>query len=319
MRCPACGEAGRHDLSCRPSLKSKAFALRAPGLRALGMVLLLLAGSSGATAAAQATLRDDRGTILAWTRPPQRIVSLLPSLTESLCALGGCTSLVGVDDYSNWPAAVAALPRLGGLDDARLERIVALKPELVLATPGARVIERLEALGIPVMVLHSRNHADVHRTLGLLAVMLGRPEEGERAWARIEREFAEAAKRVPSGLRGQRVYFEVGAPYAAGTASFIGETLARLGMGNIVPAELGPFPNLNPEFVVRAQPDIVMAVDREIAAMPRRPGWEDLVALRNKRTCAFAADRYELLVRPGPRMGEAALAIGDCLAALGAR
>jgi iron complex transport system substrate-binding protein len=214
---------------------------------------------------------------------------------------------------------VAALPKLGGLDDAQLERIVALKPDLVLATPGARVIERLEVLGIPVMALHSRNHADVRRGLDLLAATLGKPGEGARAWARIEGEFAEAAARVPAGVRSQRVYFEVDAPYAAGTSSFIGETLARIGMRNIVPAGLGPFPSLNPEFVVRAQPDIVMAVAREIANMPRRPGWASLRALEDKRTCAFAADRFELLVRPGPRMGQAALAIAACLAGLGTR
>jgi iron complex transport system substrate-binding protein len=166
------------------------------------------------------------------------------------------------------------------------------------------------------MVLQSRNHADVRRTLGLLAALLGRPEEGARAWSRIEREFAEAAGRVPARVRGLRVYFEIGAPYAAGTASFIGETLTRLGMGNVVPAELGPFPNLNPEFVVRAQPDIVMAVEREIAGMPRRPGWATLAALQEGRTCAFAPAHYEVLVRPGPRMGEAALAIAGCLAGL---
>jgi iron complex transport system substrate-binding protein len=288
----------------------------ARGLRALGTALLLFACAQDASAA-QPALRDDRGTALPNAGPPQRIVSLLPSLTESVCALGGCAKLVGTDSYSNWPAAVLALPKLGGLDDAQLERIAVLKPDLVLATPGARVTERLEALGIPVIVLRSETHADVRRTLLLLAVVLGHPDDGPAAWARIERELNDAARRVPAAVRGGRVYFEVGAPYAAGASSFIGETLARLQMGNIVPAELGPFPSLNPEFVVRAQPDIVMALAREIAEMARRPGWNQLRALKDKRTCAFDAGRYEILVRPGPRMGEAAMRIADCLVALG--
>ena len=120
-------------------------------------------------------------------------------------------------------------------------------------------------------------------------------------------------------LRGQRVYFEVSsAPHAAGAASFIGETLARLGMANVVPPALGPFPQLNPEYVVRAGPDIVMASRRELDAMPSRPGWQALRALRDGRSCGFAPGRYELLVRPGPRLGEAALLIADCLHGLGA-
>ena len=89
-----------------------------------------------------------------------------------------------------------------------------------------------------------------------------------------------AAARVPPSLRGLKVYFEVAPdPYAAGAGSFIGETLARLGLDNAVPRELGPFPKLNPEYIVRAQPDIVMASDRALRSMPGRPGWRALRAL----------------------------------------
>jgi iron complex transport system substrate-binding protein len=110
------------------------------------------------------------------------------------------------------------------------------------------------------------------------------------------------------------VYFEVSeAPYAASAGSFIGELLTRLGLGNAVPAELGPFPMLNPEFVVRAQPDIIMSTEREAAGMASRPGWETLLALRAGHTCGFAAADMDVLVRPGPRLGEAADAIVACL------
>ena len=280
---------------------------------ALGLFALCL----HAAALSQTTLRDDRGATLVLTAAPQRIVSLLPSLTESLCALGGCARLVGTDRFSNWPASVANLPKLGGLDDAQIERIAALKPDLVLVATSARVTERLEGLGLKVLVLESRNHADVQRTLMLLGQALGTPNQAGAVWARIEREMLAAAAKVPPALRGQRVYFEVdSAPYAAGASSFIGQTLTRLGLVNAVPAELGPFPKLSPEFVVRAQPDIVMADARSLAAMARRPGWSALRALRNAQTCGFASARYELLIRPGPRMGEAALLLADCLLSL---
>ena len=266
---------------------------------------------------AQVTLKDDRGTTLVLAAPPQRIVSLLPSLTESVCALGACARLVGTDRFSNSPASVIGLPKLGGIDDAQIERIVALRPDLVLLSPSTRVSDRLESLGLKVLVLEARDHADVKRSLTLLAQMLGTPAEAERLWSVIERDTRAAAERVPAALRGQRVYFEVDAtPYAAGAGSFIGETLARLGLANAVPAELGPFPKLNPEYVVRLQPDIVMANDRNLAEMPKRPGWSTLRALQRGRSCGFGPGRYELLIRPGPRMGEAARVLADCLVAI---
>ena len=268
-------------------------------------------------APAQTTLKDDRGATLVLPAPPQRIVSLLPSLTESVCALGACARLVGTDRFSNFPASVIGLPKLGGIDDAQIERIVALRPDVVLLSPSTRVSDRLESLGLKVLVLEARDHADVKRSLSLLARLLGTPTEAEQVWTAIERDTQAAAERVPAALRGQRVYFEVDAtPYAAGAGSFIGETLARLGLANAVPAELGPFPKLNPEYVVRLQPDIVMANDRNLAEMPKRPGWSTLRALQRGRSCGFGLDRYELLIRPGPRMGEAALVLADCLVAI---
>ena len=284
--------------------------------RPLAAALLALAAFD---AHAQAALRDDRGSTLAMAAPPQRIVSLLPSLTESVCALGACARLVGTDRFSNWPASVLALPKLGGLDDAQIERIVALRPDVVLLSTSARVTDRLEALGVKVLVLESRDHADVKRSLDTLAQLLGTPAEAARVWAAIERETRAAVARVPASLRGQRVYFEVdAAPYAAGPSSFIGETIALLGLTNALPPELGPFPKLNPEYVVRLQPDVVMAVRANLVDMPRRPGWASLRALQDGRSCGFASERYELLVRPGPRMGEAAGVIADCLGEIAA-
>jgi len=282
-----------------------------------GLLFALLLGGQP-LANAQITLHDDRGATIVWAASPQRIVSLLPSLTESVCALGGCARLVGTDRFSNSPPSVMALPKLGGLEDAQIEAIVALKPDVVLAAPSARAVERLESLGLKVLVLESRDHADVQRTLKALAQLLGAPAEADKVWAAIERDLVAAAARVPARLRGQRVYFEVDAtPYAAGASSFIGQTLGRLGMANAIPPELGPFPKLNPEYVVRAQPDIVMAAQRNLDEMPRRPGWSALRALQQRQSCGFDGAHYELLIRPGPRMGEAARVLADCLAGLG--
>lgn len=284
--------------------------------RSLLVALLALAGTAaGGIASAQGfVLRDDRGTEHRFAQPPQRIVTLLPSLTETAWVLGVGPRLVGVDRFSNWPAEIAALPRLGGLDDAQIEAIARLKPDVVLASTSARSLDKLEALGFVVLRLKSESHADVRRTLGLVAQLLGTPAEGERVWARLDAQMAAAAARVPAAVRGQRVYFEIGGgPYAAGSTSFIGETMARLGMANIVAPELGPFPKLNPEFVVRARPDLVLGVQREQAALLARPGWQAVPAVRDRRVCGFESAAYDVLIRPGPRLGEAAVLLADCL------
>ena len=284
--------------------------LAAACLLATGVALHL-----GAHAGIRVT--DDRGRSVDLPQAPQRIVSLLPSLTETVCELHACERLVGTDRFSNWPAHVQGLPKLGGLEDAQLERIVKLKPDLVLAAMSARVIERLEGLGIPVLALEAKSLGDVRRTLEVVAQALGTPGAGHALWQRIEARMDAAGRRVPAALRGRKVYFEVAAvPYAAGESSFVGETLARLGLGNIVPAALGPFPQLNPEFILRAQPHVIMATQQELARMPQRPGWSGLRALRDKQQCGFAAAHYDVLARPGPRLGEAADLMADCLAAL---
>ncbi|MDE2612198.1 MAG: ABC transporter substrate-binding protein [Burkholderiales bacterium] len=289
-------------------------------LGALWLGALWLAGAWLATArAAPVAVRDDRGVELRLTAPPRRIVTMLPSLTETVWVLGAGARLVGVDRYSNWPAAVAQLPHLGGLDDAQIEAIAALRPDVILASTSSRAMDRLQALGFAVVRLKSETHADVRRTLAVVAALLGTPERGQQVWAGIERQLDAAAARVPPALRGQSVYFEIGGgPYAAGTSSFIGQTLARLGLVNIVPAALGPFPKLNPEFVVRARPDLIIGLRRDMSTLAERPGWGALAAVRERRLCGFDSDDYDMLVRSGPRLGEAAVLLADCLGRLAA-
>ncbi|MBO9647453.1 MAG: ABC transporter substrate-binding protein [Variovorax sp.] len=268
-----------------------------------------------ATLAHALVVTDERGVAVDLPRPPQRIVTVLPSLTESVCTLGACDRIVGVDRYSNWPASVRALPQVGGGIDPNVEAIVALKPDVVLLARSSRVTDRLEALGLKVIVLEPKNHADVRRVLDVLGRVLG-VDDAQRVWRAIDASVSAAAQSVPQGARHVRVYFEVnGGPYAAGESSFIGETLARLGAKNIVPASMGPFPKLNPEFVVRADPELIMVGERSAQGLEQRPGWSRIQAVRSGRICRFTADEADVLVRPGPRMGEAARLMATCLAA----
>ncbi|RYZ12844.1 MAG: ABC transporter substrate-binding protein [Comamonadaceae bacterium] len=256
---------------------------------------------------------DDRGIVVSLPQPPQRIVSLLPSITESVCALGGCGRLVGVDRYSNWPASVRTLPQLGGGIDPNVEAVFAQKPDLVLLAKSSRVTERLEALGLKVLVLEPKSHADMRRVLEKLGQVLG-TDDALRVWRAIDASVSAAAQSMPDSVRKLRVYYEVNSgPYAAGESSFMGETLARLGAKNIVPAALGPFPKINPEFVVRANPDVIMVSERSAQGMEQRPGWAAIRAVRDGRICRFKAEDTDVLVRPGPRMGEAARIMAQCL------
>ncbi len=256
---------------------------------------------------------DDRGMRVAFSQPPQRIVSLLPSLTETVCALGQCQRLVGVDRYSNYPENVRNLPQVGGGLDPNIETVVALKPDLVLMASSARVGERLQALGIKVVALEPKNHADVRRVLGTVAELLA-SGAASQVWQAIEAGMQAAAQSLPERSKTTRVYFEVNrAPYAASASSFIGETLSRLGVQNIVPASLGPFPLLNPEFVVRANPDVIMVGDVDFAGMAGRPGWRNLRAIERQQVCIFSPAQADMLVRPGPRMAEGARLMAQCL------
>ena len=283
---------------------------------ALGLLGFLL-GLAAWPAHAQITVTDDRGHSISFQRAPQRIVSMLPSLTETVCQLRACDRLVGIDRFSNWPESVRALPKLGGLEDAQIERIVSLKPDLVLLAVSARATARLEALGLKVLALEPRNRADARRTVMLLAQVLANPAVGQALLAQSDARVAAAAARVPAAWKGARVYFEVAAtPFAASESSFIGELLQSLGLANVVPGALGPFPQLNPEFVLRAQPDLVMAAATALQEMAARPGWSQLRALQHQRQCGFASEAFDALVRPGPRLAEAAEAVADCLAAL---
>ena len=268
-------------------------------------------------AAEPVSVTDDRGVRVVLDAPPERIVSLLPSLTETLCALGACERLVGVDRFSDWPASVAALPDLGGFEDVRVERLFALRPDVVLVAESARVIDRLESLGLTVVAIEPRSLADVRRAAERLAALLARPDEADALIARIDAGIAAAAARVPPAWRGARAYFEVSeAPYAAGESSFIGELLAALGIDNIVPASLGPFPKLNPEYVVRARPELILGAARTLDGMDERPGWDAIVALGRGHVCAFETADHDVLVRPGPRLAEAAGVLADCVAGL---
>jgi iron complex transport system substrate-binding protein len=177
-------------------------------------------------------------------------------------------------------------------------------------------------LGIQVVALNTQQHADVQRLLAVVARLLGLESQGsdahpsgpvsQRFWQQLQSEVKTAAAKLPA--RPIKVYFEVSnGPYAASASSFIGETLTLLGVRNVVPATMGPFPKINPELVVRADPDVIMLSESRLAQLEQRPGWSQLRALRHHQVCVFTSAQADMMVRPGPRLAEAARVMVQCL------
>jgi len=279
---------------------------------ALGLALCV----GGAAARASVVLRDDLKREVAFAEPPRRIVSLLPSLTETVCALGACDRLVATDRYSNWPAQVGALPKAGGIDDAQIELIVSLKPDLILLSRSQRITGRLQDLGLTCFALNTDSYPEIAHTVRVIGEILGLPERAEH----LNETISSAVRAIGAQAMARRhgdgpsVYFEADAPpYAAGPSSFIGELLTLLGARNIVAADLGPFPQLNPEYVVRRNPDVIFVSPSQVMHLAERPGWDRIRAVKEQRVCSFAPAVRDSIVRPGPRVADGMRALAECL------
>jgi iron complex transport system substrate-binding protein len=281
-----------------------------------GFLLLVCALARGALAAAPIVLFDSAHHEQRFAQPPERIASLVPALTETICELNECHRLVVVDRYSNWPKSVALLPKAGGLEDVDVEQIVSARPDVVLVWNDPRVEQRLRSLGLVVFELETETYADIGRNVSVLGAMLGVPQRAERLNRQIEHSVEEIAAATRAHLSGHAplVYFEVDpAPYGAGPQSFMGRMLGRVGARNILPASLGPFPRLNPEYVVRANPDVILVSAADASQLVHRPGWDQIRAVRESRICTFPPAVRDTIVRPGPRVAEGFQALSQCL------
>jgi len=283
----------------------KCGARRRTGYAALCVALGALALAHAAAAGAVSVPRD-----------PRRVITLLPSLTEIVCALGACDRLVATGRFDDWPVQVKDLPKLGGLDDVGIERIVRLRPDLVLLSTSQRVGGRLAELGIASFALETDRYSDIARSVTAVGRLLGLAQRAAALNARIASDVGRVSEESIAARHGAgaSVYFEVDpGPYAAGPQSYIGELLDKLGVRNIVAPAMGPFPLLNPEYVVRENPDVIFISRGDAAQLAGRPGWDRIRAVREKRICTFPGVVRDTIVRPGPRVAEGMRAMADCL------
>lgn len=288
--------------------------IMSPVLRALAPLLLALfaaacteraqppAPAPAEPAAPEAIeIVDDAGRTVRLPRPAQRVVSLAPSHTEIVFALGAGDRLVGRTPACDFPAEAAKVPPVGNLFPPDYERIIGAAPDLVLMAGGqVDVRRRLEGQGLVVAVIQPRTLpavADAMRTVGRL---IG--ADGEAAAARFEKALA-AASRAP-GADAPRVFFEVGADplFGAGPKSFVSDLIARAGGRNALGGD-AEWPQLTTEQLIAAAPDVIVVGNparRDAVRADPPAGWQALPAVAAGRV--IAVPDPDLVHRPGPRV-----------------
>jgi iron complex transport system substrate-binding protein len=240
----------------------------------------------------------------------RRIVSLVASNTEIVCALGLADRLVGVDDFSDFPPEVERLPRLGRDLDIDVDRVAALRPDLVLASlsvPGMeRNVERLQTRDLPYVAVHSRGLDGVLEDIRRIAELTGATTAGER----LADQLAERIRRVAQRTRGvtlASVYWEWWPrPYiAAGGPSWITDLCSLAGGRNVFDDEPRESATVSTEQVTARAPEVAVICWCGARKLPnpvlvaRRPGWGEIPAVRDGRLHAVLEPRYG---RPGPRL-----------------
>jgi len=244
--------------------------------------------------------------------PPARVVSLNPSLTAMVLALGARDRLVGVDDFSaRQEPEVASLPRVGGLYNPSLEAVVALRPDLVLLVPSAEqrdFRERLAALGIRVLALDPLRFDEVLAALERVGEVLGRADAA-RARAGAERRALELARELTAGLPRPRVVLVLQRDplYVAGGGSFIDEMIEAAGGRNLGAAFAEPYPRVAEEWLIAAAPERILDSSSEPgAARAFWSRWPSLPALTQHGVVVLPAG---LVTLPGPWLDRALAAL----------
>ncbi|HEY8393830.1 MAG TPA: cobalamin-binding protein [Thermaerobacter sp.] len=266
-------------------------------------------GEAGARTRYPLAITDDAGRKVTIAERPERIVSLAPSNTEILFAIGAGDRVVGVDSFSDYPAEAAKLPKVGGLTDTNFEQIVALEPDLALTVGGTEEqVKRLEELGIPTVVIQPATLEDVLERIELVGRLVD-AQEGAARVVRDMRDRIEAVRAKIAGIpddRRVRVFYEVWHDplMTAGPGGFIHDVITAAGGINIAADAGNPWPQISLETVVAKDPQVII-VPRSLESSyqelkaGKRKGWEGITAVRDGRIYAIDDN---IISRPGPRL-----------------
>jgi iron complex transport system substrate-binding protein len=247
------------------------------------------------------------------SQPGLRVVSLVPSVTEIVYAVGAGRELVGNTNQCDFPEAARSMYKVGDFITPDLERIVALHPSIVfLALPMHRqLLEKLKEMKVPAYVSRPADIEAVFREIDTVAQLLGRKAVGESLVASMRRRLDS----IPAFADTPRVYAEIsGTPLmTAGSGTFINELLARAGGSNVFANAVQEYPVVDPEAVVKADPQVILLLhpDMSVRDVTQRVGWGGISAVRNGRI--FDKLNEDLLFRPGPRIVDGAVLLANLL------
>jgi len=286
----------------------------------LTVLLLTLASCGGAVSISPspsvtaspfpATLSDFQNRSVTVPSRPERLVSIGPSITAFLFALGAGPRVVGVDDFSDEPAEAASREHVGGIK-VNFEKVVALKPDLVFSVKFSDgTIEKLQAASLNVLVVDPQSVSDVAKTATLLGRAVG--ADGE-ALARSIQQRVDAVKAKTATVANRpRVYHEIDASdpakiFTVGPGSYINDLIDIAGGTNIAARAASAYPQLSAEEILKTDPEIIVLAADVYSPKPSdvaaRQGWSIVAAVKNNRIVTIDPN---LINRPGPRVGEAA-------------
>jgi iron complex transport system substrate-binding protein len=273
-------------------------------------------------------LVDDLGYSLTLTSPPERIVSLAPSNTEILFAVGAGDNVVGVTDFCNYPYDFAAwieagnMSSIGNYYGPSVEPIIALDPDLVLATTGSlEAAENLRDLGYNVLVIEPKNLSFVLRDILLVGRATDRYSEAVALESEIKQRIDAVANQAADATSTPKVYHEVwNEPImSAGPGTFIDEIITLAGGENIFNDATTSWPTVSSEAIIEKNPDVMVFPDmymgrqnfyETIEAVENRPGWDIISAVQNDAIYEINAD---IISRSGPRLADALEALAKMI------
>jgi len=290
--------------------------------RSLALLLALTAACSSRPSSGRLSITDDWGRTVALASPAQRIVSLSPSSTEILFAIGAGPRLVGRTAYCDWPLAARAVPSVGNGIEPSVEAVAARRPDLVVLYASAAnraAAGGLAALGIPVAVLKLDLGADVVRAARRLAALTGEEPAADSLVAAFDSSLgAVHARAAALPGRAPLLYVDVWAspPMTVGRGSYLSQLLEAAGAANAF-GDLGASAaTVSLEAVAARDPDAVLVIAADTLQPPdlaARPGWSAVRAVREGRVLVVDASLYG---RPGPRMPLAAADLARRIAPL---
>jgi iron complex transport system substrate-binding protein len=278
-------------------------------LRSLALLCVLLAllaiPAQARPTSSSITVVDDQHTTITLAAPPRRIIALAPNVTEILFALGLGPEVVGVSTYSNYPKAAAKLPVVINYTGLNLEKIVALKPDLLVAAAivPQTIVTKLRNLHYTVLMTDPHDLAGIMADIRLVGTACGVPGAAQTVVAGMQQRIDAVHTALAHITARPRVYYELdNTYYTVGRGSFMDALITLAGATNIAGKVANPYPQLSAEKVIAADPQYIILGDTPFvapSAVAKRPGWSLISAVKAHRIYPFNDD---LASRPGPRI-----------------